>query len=325
MRRRQFILLGLSLAVSSAANAQSAATRPLIAYLTAGAQKSRVQLLEAFSQGMNQLGMIEGRSYSVEARYADGDFSRLPALARELLALDPDVFLISTTPANLVAKKAITTKPIVMVAVADPIGVGLIDSFARPGGNITGVTNLTAELAGKRLEIIKELLPAASRVAVLINLKDPGAAFQLRSATGVAQQLGIDLHPVLDVSSANDVEAAYDAAKRAGAAAILRMVDPLEAALRAQSIAVAARYQLPTIYAFREAVEMGGLISYGASQADQYWQAARFIKKILGGAKPSDLPVERPAKFELVVNLKSAKELGLVIPTTLLANADTIE
>jgi putative ABC transport system substrate-binding protein len=326
MRRRDFLLSGAALALSSTAKAQPSVTRPpLIAYLTAGAKASRVQLLAAFSKGMKQLGLIEGRSYSLEARYAEGEFGRIPTLARELLERDPEVFLVSTTPANLVAKQVITTKPIVMVAVADPIGVGLVDSFARPGGNITGITNLTAELAGKRLEIMKDLMPAASKVAIFVNLKDPGAAFQMRSVSNVADQLGIELQPVLGISSADDVEPAFEAAKLSGAAAALRMVDPVEAPLRGRTIALAAKYQLPTIYAFREVVESGGLISYGASQPDLYRQAATLIFKILNGAMPADLPVERPVKFELVINAKTAKALGIAIPKTLLISADIIE
>jgi putative tryptophan/tyrosine transport system substrate-binding protein len=326
MRRRELLLAGASLALSSMARAQSGAAKPpLIAYLTAGAKVPRVPFLAAFSKGLKQLGLTEGRSYFLETRFAEGDFNRIPVLARELLGLDPDVFLVSTTPANLVAKQVITTKPIVMVAVADPIGVGLVDSFARPGGNITGITNLTAELAGKRLEIVRDLLPGVSKVAIFVNLNDPGAAFQMRSVSAVADQLGIELQPVVDIGSVNDLEPAFDSAKRAGVAAAMRMVDPLEAALRGRTLALAAKYQLPTIYAFREAVESGGMISYGASQPDLYRQAAALIVKILNGAKPADLPVERPVKFELVINAKTAKALGIAIRKTLLVSADIIE
>jgi len=326
MQRRKFLLSGAALLVSSMAKAQPGDTRPpLIAYLTAGAKAPRVSLLAAFSKGMKQQGLTEGRSYTLEARYAEAEFERIPALARELLALDPDVFLISTTPANLVAKQIITRQPIVMVAVADPLGVGLVNSYARPGGNITGITNLTAELAGKRLEIVKALLPGASKYAVFVNLSDPGAAFQMRSVSNVADQLGVNLQPVIDISSASDLEPAFESAKRAGAAAALRLVDPLEAGLRGRTLALAARYQLPMIYAFREVVEAGGLISYGASQPDLYRQAASLVVKILNGAKPTDLPVERPIKFELVINASTAKALGIAIPNTLMVAADIIE
>lgn len=326
MRRRELLFSGASLVLSSMAKAQSSdGATPRVAYLTAGARAPRVSLLAAFSKGMKQLGLNEGRSYFLEARFAEGDFDRIPVLARELLGLNPSVFLVSTTPANLVAKQIITTKPIVMVAVADPIGVGLVNSFARPGGNITGITNLTAELAGKRLEIMKDLLPGASKIAIFVNLNDPGAAFQMQSVGNVAKQLGLELAPVVDVSSENDLELAFERAKLAGAAGALRMVDPLEAALRGRTLALAVKHQLPMMYAFREAVEVGGLISYGASQPDLYRQAAALVVKILNGAKPADLPVERPARFELVINARAARALGIIIPNRFLVSADIIE
>lgn len=326
MRRRELLFSGASLVLSSIAEAHSShEVKPLVAYLTAAAQAPRVSLLAAFSRGMKQLGLSEGRSYLLEARYAEGNFDRIPVIARELLALNPNVFLVSTTPANLVAKQIITTRPIVMVAVADPIGVGLVSSFARPGGNITGITNLTAELAGKRLEIMKGLLPGASKIAIFVNLNDPGAAFQMQSVGNVAKQLGVELAPVVDVSSLNDLELAFERAKLAGAAGALRMVDPLEAAFRTRTLELAVKHHLPMMYAFREAVEVGGLISYGASQPDLYRQAAALVLKILNGAKPADLPVERPAKFELAINAKAAKALGITIPNRLLVGAEVID
>ena len=172
---------------------------------------------------------------------------------------------------------------------------------------------------------MKDLLPGASRMAIFVNLNDPGAAFQMQSVGNVAKQLGLELAPVVDISSGNDLDLAFEKARRAGAAAALRMVDPLEAALRARTLSLAVKYRLPMMYAFREAVEVGGLISYGANQPDLYRQAAALIVKILNGAKPADLPVERPAKFELVINARTAKELGIVIPNTLLVGADIIE
>ena len=236
--------------------------------------------------------------------------------------------LVSTTPANLAAKQIITQKPIVMVAVADPVGAGLIKSLSRPGGNITGVTNIAAELAGKRLEmleIMKELLPTASKVAVLINLNDPNATLQTSYAADAATKLAIQLEPVLGIAAANDLEGAFETALRSGATAALRMVDPLESALRAQTVTIAAKSRLPVIYPFRQTVEAGGLISYGTSLPDQYRQAATFVHKLLKGATPGALPVEQPVKLELAVNLKTAKALGLEVPPTILARADVIE
>jgi putative ABC transport system substrate-binding protein len=326
MQRRQFLLLsGAAAAVPFAALAQPLSKKPIIAYLSGGTRASRVTFLASFSKGMRELGWIEGQSFSMEARYADGYFDRIPKLADELLKLDPDVFLVSTTPANLAAKQIITQKPIVMVAVADPVGTGLIKSLSRPGGNITGVTNIAAELAGKRLEILKELLPTASKVAVLINLNDPNATLQMQYAADAAAKLTIQLEPVLGITAANDLEGAFESATRSGATAALRMVDPLESALRAQTVAVAAKSRLPTIYPFRETVEVGGLMSYGTSLPDQYRQAATFVHKLLNGAMPASLPVEQPVKLELVINLKTAKALSLDIPPTILARAEVIE
>jgi putative ABC transport system substrate-binding protein len=324
MRRRD-LLAGVMLASWPwVVRAQAPPKKPLVAYLSGGGRESRAPLLMAFAKGMRDRGLIEGQSYALEARYANGQFDRIPELARELLALQPDVFLVSTTPANVAAKRIITDLPIVMVAVADPVGSGLIASLSKPGGNITGVTNITAELAGKRLEILKELVPAAKRIAVLVNRDDPNARLQLQSASDAAAKLALELQPVIDLRSSAELEGAFETASRAGAHGALRMVDPLNAVLRAQTVAIAAKHGLPTIYAFREDVEAGGLVSYGTSQPDQYRQAATFVSKILAGEKPSEIPVEQPVKLELVVNSKAAKALGLNVPPTLLARADEV-
>ena len=327
MRRRWFLLVcGAAGLLPSVALSQPAAKKPaLIAYLSGGTQASRVPLIASFVQGMKDLGWTEAGSFSIEARYAGGAFDRIPDLARELLALNPDVFVISTTPANLAAKPLITEKPIVIVGVADPIGVGLVDSLSRPGGNITGVTNIVAELTGKRLEILKELVPSASKIAVFINPDDQGAALQMQNAVDAAKRLGVELEPVLNVTSAGDVEPAFEAAVRAGATAALRLIDPVETALRPITIPMAARYRFPTVHGFREAVEMGGLIAYGPSLPDQYRQIASFVDKILKGKTPADLPVERPVMFELVLNLKAAKALGIEVPPTILAQAAVVD
>jgi len=232
--------------------------------------------------------------------------------------------LVSTTPANLAAKAATASIPIVMVQVADPLGVGLISSLTRPGGNITGVTNIAAELAGKRLEILKELIPDVRKVAILINPDDPNASLQLRNAETAAKELGMHLGPVVSVRDSDDLPAAFEVSARAGVHAALRMVDPMETALRTQTIALANQYRLPIIYSFRETVELGGLVAYGTNAPDQYRQAATFVHKILHGANPADLPIARPTKFDLVINLKTAKALGLTVPQSLLARADEV-
>jgi putative ABC transport system substrate-binding protein len=211
-----------------------------------------------------------------------------------------------------------------MVGVAEPLGVGLIANLARPGGNITGITNIGAELAGKRLEILKELIPAVSKVAVLVNPNDPIASLQMDSANAAARNLSIQLEPVLEIRSANDLKSVFEAASRARAGAALRMIDPLESALRKQTVALAAEHQLPMIYPFREAVEFGGLVSYGTNLPDQFRQAATFVHKILNGTKPVDLLVEQPSRFELVINLKTAKALGISVPLILQQRANDV-
>ena len=273
---------------------------------------------------MNELGYVEGRNLLIEHRYADGKFERLPALAQELLAWNPDVLFVSTTPASLAAKAATSTVPIVVVSVADPLGVGLIANLSQPGGNITGVTNIGAELAGKRLELLKEIVPDARQVAVIINPNDSNAEVQMASVRDAAAKLAIQLEPVMHIRSGSDLKGAFEGAVRGGAKAAVRMLDPLGTEFRVQTIALAAELRLPTIYAFREDVLAGGLVSYGPSLPDQYRQSATLVHKIFTGAKPSELPVEQPTKFELAINLKTAKALGLAVSPTLLARADEV-
>jgi putative ABC transport system substrate-binding protein len=326
MRRREFITLlgGAAGTWPIAARAQQSEKVYRLGQLSGGTAASRIPLLASFMNGMRDLGYVEGQNLTIEHRYAEGKFERLPGLVRELLAWNPDVLFVSTTPASLAAKAATSTVPIVMVSVVDPQGVGLIANLSRPGGNITGVTNIGAELAGKRLEILKEIVPAASRVAVLINPNDQNASLQMSSARQAADSLGIQLEPIMHISNGADLKAAFEGAIRARATAAVRMVDPLSAELRSQTIAYASEFRLPTIYAFREDVLAGGLASYGPSLPDQYRQAAAFVHKIFNGARPANLPVEQPTKFELAINVKTAKALGLDMPPTLLARADEV-
>ena len=326
MRRREFLSLvgGAALSTPLAARAQQTGKVYRLGLLAAGTQESRKPLYDAFMRGMRELGYVEGQNLVIEGRHADGDFGRLPALVNELLAWRPDALMVSQTPAALAAKAATSSVPMVIVSVADPLGVGLIASLARPGGNITGITNIGAELAGKRIEILKEIIPGASKIAILINPDDANAPLQMTSAKQVADSLGIQLDPVLHIRTAGDLKGAFAAAVRAQAPAALRMVDPTNSSLRAQTVTLAAEYRLPTIYAFREDVLAGGLISYGPSLPDQYRQLAGFVHKIFNGARPADLPVEQPTKFEFAINLKTAKALGLAIPPALLARADEV-
>lgn len=278
----------------------------------------------AFKEGMREHGYVEGRHFRLEARFANGNFGQLPSLADQLARSEPDLLLVSTTPASLAAKKASTTLPIVFVGVADPLGVGLVASLARPGGNITGITNIVAELTGKRLGILKDIMPGASRIAILVNPDDPNAQIQIRNAQEAARTLGVELGPVLNLRRSGDLKPAFEAAARAGADAALRMVDPTTSMLRAQTVALAVAHRMPVMYAFREDAEAGGLAAYGTNLGEQYRQAAGFVDKILRGAKPGDLPVEQPTKFDFVINVATAKALGLSVPPALLLQAQQI-
>jgi putative tryptophan/tyrosine transport system substrate-binding protein len=326
MRRREFIgLLGGGAALwPLAAHAQQLAKPHRIGYLHGGTEAGDRGLLDEFKAGMRDLGDVEGQDFVLDARFADGHFERLPSLAEELVALNPDILFVVTTPANLAAKAATSTIPIVMVGVADPIGAGLIANLARPGGNITGITNVVAELTGKRLVILKEIIPTASKIAVMANPADPNMPLQMRNAEPAARSLHVQLESVLAIRSADDLPSVFETATRAHADAALRMVDPLESALRKQTVALAAQYRLPIIYPFRGSAEAGGLVSYGTNLGNQFRQAATFVHKILNGTKPADLPVEQPTKFEFVVNLKTAKSLSLTIARSLLATADEV-
>jgi putative ABC transport system substrate-binding protein len=329
MSTRRILLgaLGAGAALAPFALAAQPAGKPnRIGHLSGSNAAANRVFLAAFREGMRALGHVEGKTWSLDERYADGKAERLAGLAKELIALKPDVLLVATTPANIAAKAATSTIPIVMVLVADPVGVGLVASLARPGGNITGITNIGAELTGKRLEILKELVPAARRVALLVNPDNPNTAPQVQVANAAARVLGIEIDPILPIRGAADLEPAFAAAARAGAAGALRTLDALMIILRRETIAMAAKYRLPVVYSLREDVEAGGLVSYGANIAEQYRQAAALVDKILRGAKPADLPVEQPTKFDLIVNLATARALGLTVPPTVSLRAtETIE
>lgn len=326
MNRRNFIASSASTALAwpCAARAQQRKRVHRLAHLSGGSLTSRAALWSAFVKGMRDLGYVEGDNLVIEHRYANGRFEILPRLAGELVAWRPDVIFVSTTPATLAAKAATSSVPIVMVGVADPLGSKIINSLARPGGNVTGVTNIAAELAGKRLEVLKEIIPTLSKVAVMINPNDPNASLQMNSARSAADVLQVQLDPILPIRSAADLAGAFDTAAKVGVSGALRMIDSVATALRPLTVAHAAEYRIPIIYGFREDVVAGGLASYGPNFPDQYRQAATYVHKLLAGARPADLPVERPSKFELVINLKAAKGLGLNISPMLLTRADEV-
>ncbi|MFN2645069.1 MAG: ABC transporter substrate-binding protein [Burkholderiales bacterium] len=309
---------------------------PLVAMAQTEGHVSRIGMLHAnsaaviaeqlrlFQAQLRELGWTEGKNFVLDGRFADGRLERLPALGRELVAARPDVIFVSTTPGTLAAKAATQAVPIVFVGVADPVSVGIVSNLSRPEANITGITNIIAELTGKRMALLKQLVPSAASIGVLVNPEDPNAAIQLKRADDAAKTLGVALRPVLNVRGAADLENAFATAVRAGTPALLRMVDPTVTMLRRQTTALAAKHHMPVMYSFREDVESGGLAAYGANGPEQYRQAATLVHKVLRGAKPSDLPVEQPLKFEFVLNVKAAKALGLTIPPALLLQADQL-
>jgi len=277
----------------------------------------------AFRQGLGELGWVEGRNVVIEHRHSAGMNERFPALAAELVRLQVDLIVASAMPATLAARRATTTIPIVAVGLSDPVGQGLAASLSRPGGNVTGVALLFPELAAKRLELLKEALPGVSRVTVMWNEANPGNVHQMEETKLVAQTLGLKLQSVA-VRSPKDFQPAFAAMTRARAEAVVVLADPLTITYRTQIVDLAAKSRLPTIHPFRESVEAGGLMAYGVDLPDMYRRAAPYVDKILRGAKPGDLPIEQPTKFEFVINMKAAKALGLAIPPSLLLRADRV-
>jgi putative ABC transport system substrate-binding protein len=280
--------------------------------------------LEAFRQGLRVLGYDEGQNLVIEYRYAEGNLERLPTLAAELVGLKMDVIVAIASAATRAVQHATRTIPIVMAGGSDPVGAGLVASLARPGGNITGLSNLTVELPEKRLEILKETVPQSGRVAVLANPASPNHASTMHNLTGAAQALGLQLH-VVELRSPDELDTAFAAVTRAGADALLVVGEPLLLdSLRGRTVDLAAKHRLPAMYSWRELVVAGGLMSYGPSLPDMHRRLATYVDKILKGAKPADLPVEQPTTFELVINLTTAKALGLTIPPTLLFQATEV-
>jgi len=323
MKRREFIaLLGGAAAWPVAAHAQQAGKVYRIGFITAGIVPPP-PTESAFHDGLRALGWIEGKNVIYEDRYAENRLDRLPELAAELVRLNVDVIVTAGTLAPLAAKRATATIPIVMIAAGDPLGSGLIASLARPGGNVTGLSLMAPELAGKRLELLREILPGLSRVAVLWNAANPYSAIVFKETERAAQPLKIEVQS-LEVRSPDDLDSALEDAIRQNASALMTVEDPFTTDRRHHIAEFAAKNKVPAIYGLREFADAGGLIAYGANLADLFRRAAGFVDKILKGAKPSDLPVEQPTKFELVINLKTAKALGIEIQPTLFARADEV-
>jgi putative ABC transport system substrate-binding protein len=273
---------------------------------------------------LRDLGWVEGQNLAIEWRYSGGRAELLPGFAEELVRLGVDLIVVPSTPTALAAKKTTQTIPLVTVAVGDPVALGLVANLARPGGNVTGLTSSVGpEITGKQLELLKEIVPKASRVAVLWNPGTPGNELWLREAESAARALGIELQP-LEARSLNDFDRAFTAMTAKRAAALLVLGDVMLATNRMRLADLAVRSRLPAMYGLREAVEAGYLVSYGANTPDLFRRAATYVDRILKGAKPGDLPIEQPTKFELAINLRTAKALGLTIPPAMLARADQV-
>jgi len=323
MRRRAFITLlgGAAVALPLVARAQQPRKVWRLGVLQPGAPPE--PLLENIREALRDLGHIEGRDLVFEVRWAEGRQDRLAGLAAELVGLKVDVIYTFTTPPALAARRATTTIPIVFSGVGDPVGTGLVTSLAHPGGNATGLSVLATELSGKRLEMLREIIPTASHVAMLWNDTNPSMVLRAKETQDAAARLGVAVQSI-GVHDLTDFEGAFKRVTDGRAAALVILADPFTMASRERLVEFAARRGLPAIYEIREFVEAGGLICYGPSIPAMQRRVAYYLDKTFKGAKPSDLPVEQPTKFELVINLKSAKALGIEIPPALLARADVV-
>ena len=296
---------------------------PRIGYLDSGVAASGDPLLEAFRQGLRDLGWVEGRNLAVEVRSAEGRYNRLPELAAELVRLKVDIIVVSSTPAAVAAKQATTTIPIVIGRVADPVGSGLVATLAHPGGNITGWTHQGLEMRVKYLDLLKEAVPTATRIGILWNPANPIHGPSLKSIEATARALKVELYPE-GVQEPSKIQSAFSALVRKRVQALAVFLDGMFLEHGQQIIALAARRRIPTIYGATELARAGGLMAYGVNLPDMYRRGAYFVDRILKGEKPAELPVEQPTKFELVINLKTAKALGLTIPQSLLLRADEV-
>ena len=326
MNKKVFCLaLGaLLLALRFPVEAQPAGKVPRIGFLGGARPSGGEFLLEAFRQGLRDLGYVEGKSILIEWRNAEGKLDRLPHLAADLVRHKVDVIVAGAGEHGaLAAKQATSTIPIVFPVSADPVGTGLVASLARPGGNITGLSILGAEVGGKRLELIKEVVPKASRVAVLWNASNPAKAIELKDTQAAAVPLRVTLQSV-QVRGPNDFDSAFSAIIKGRPDALITFSETLTLGHQKRIVDFAAKNRLPMISEIREFAEAGGLMTYGASLSDNFRRAATYVDKILKGTKPADLPVEQPMKFELVINLKTAKQIGLTIPPNVLVRADKV-
>jgi len=325
MNRRAFTTLlgGAAVVWPIAARAQQAGKVHRIGVLETISTTLNVANFYALREGLRQLGYAEGQNLVIEYRSADGRDDRFPGLARELLALKVDVIVTRGTPAAKAVKNATSTVPVVMMASGDPVGVGLVTSLARPGGNITGLSAIVGELSPKRLELIKEIVPGLARIAVLANTSNDAVRRDWARIETAARSLGVQSQ-LLDLRESDALGPTFDDASARRADALVVVIDAITQANQQRIVDLAMKHRLPAIYSSREFVDAGGLISYGVSYPDLYRRAATYVDKILKGTKPADLPVVQPTKFELVINLKTAKALGIGVPPTLSARADEV-
>jgi putative tryptophan/tyrosine transport system substrate-binding protein len=319
--------LALLLAIAAPgppSDAQQATRIPKIGFLTATNQVTLAPNIAAFRQGLREVGYVEGKTILVEVRFAEAAVERLPELARQLVALKPDLIVATNDVVIASVRRETRTIPIVMAFSSDPAGAGFVASLARPGGNVTGLSTLSPEISGKRLELLREVIPGLSRVALLWNPDSRGNLLDYKETEVVARSLHVELQSV-ELFRIDDLDRAFSAVTKGRAQALIVPAgNPITVTRQAQVASFAQRSRLPSIYGARDAVDAGGLMSYGPSVADLFRRAATYVDRILKGAKPADLPVEQPTKFELVINLKTAKALGLTIPQSILLRADQV-
>ena len=318
------LTLSLTLAPLAAGAQESKAGRTVtIGYLGNSSPSLESNLVEAFREGLRQLGYVEGHNLIIKYQWAEGQQERSAVLAAELVRLKPDVILTSGTLGTLAAKQATQSIPIVTAIVGDPVAAGLVSSLAKPGGNVTGLSTLAPELSGKRLELFKQAVPKLSRVVALLNPANPFTTIAWKATQPAADALGVKLQPV-EARSPNDLDRAFATIKEARPNGLIVLPDRLLLAYRASIVQFMAKNRLPGMFPFREFVQEGGLMAYGPDYTDMFRRAATYVDKILKGAKPADLPIEQPTKFELVINLKTAKALALTIPQTVILQADLV-
>jgi len=322
-RRDLLFLLGVAALAPRLARAQAPATVRRIGLLTPFSSSETTLWHQAFRLGLRDLGWVDGKNISIEYRYAEGRSDRLPDLAADLVRLKVDVIVAAVPAAALAAHKATRAIPIVMAVGGDPVALGLGESLARPGGSVTGLSQMGSELVGKRLELLKEIVPKLSRVAVLWNPKGANSTLNWKELQLPARQLGIQLHSI-ELRSSNEFDKALEDVTTARAGALFITGDPAITSNLKRIAGLAAKSRLPSILHISEFADAGGLVTYGPDRADLYRRAATFVDKILKGAKPGDLPIEQPTKFELVVNLRTAKSLGITIPQSILVRADRV-